>query len=173
MIARHPNRVLGAVLIGGRSSRFGSDKSSALFGDASLCEHSRRLLAPFVDETVLVGGSAIPDLPEPHLGPLGGIAAALDHAATHGFGCVLTIACDMPRLPDGLLDRLVRRGPSFCSDAPVLGYWSSALGAHILAHIATGPNRSVRGWARAVGALPIVAGGAIANVNTPEDLMAL
>lgn len=167
------HRVLGAVLIGGRSSRFGSDKAAARLDNAPLCEHSRRLLAPFVDETVMVGGSAIPDLPEAHLGPLGGIAAALDYGATHGFRCVLTIACDMPRLPDGLIDRLMRRGPSYCSDAPVLGHWSSALGAHVLAHIATGPDRSVRGWARAVGAIPVAAGGAIANVNTPEDLALL
>jgi len=166
-------RVLGAVLVGGRSSRFGSDKAAARLGDAALRDHAIRLVAPFAAETMLVGGPDLPDLPRPGLGPLGGIAAALDHAAGHGFDAVLTIACDMPRLPDGLLDRLVRRGPSFCEDAPVLGYWPAALGAQLLAHVDAIPDRSVRRWARSVGALPIAAGGRIPNVNTPEDLMAL
>jgi molybdenum cofactor guanylyltransferase len=165
--------VLGAVLVGGRSSRFGSDKAAALLGDAPLGEHAKRLLAPFADTVVLVGGEALPDLPRPHLGPLGGMAAALDHAASHGFAYVLTIACDMPRLPDGLLDRLVRRAPSFCSDAPVLGFWPAALGAHLLAHIEGAPDRSARRWAQAVGALPIAAGGPLPNVNTREDLALL
>jgi len=166
-------RVLGAVLVGGRSSRFGSDKAAALLGDDPLCEHARRLVRPFVADTVLVGGPDLPDLPDPHLGPLGGIAAALDHGASHGFDYVLTIGCDMPRLPDGLLDRLVRRAPSFCEDAPVLGLWPAALGAQLLAHIDGAPDRSVRRWVRAIGALPIAAGGPIPNVNTREDLLAL
>lgn len=167
------SRVLAAVLIGGRSSRFGSDKATALLGDAPLCDHARQLVAPFADRTVLVGGADLPDLPAPNLGPLGGIAGALDYAVGNGFDCVLTIGCDMPRLPDELLDRLTRRAPSYCVDAPILGYWPAALGAQLLGHIDGAPDRSVRRWAQAVGALPIEAGGPIANVNTPEDLLAL
>jgi molybdenum cofactor guanylyltransferase len=166
-------RVLGAVLVGGRSSRFGSDKAAALLDGDTLCEHARRLVEPFSAATVLIGGDGIPDLPDRHLGPLGGIAAALDYASGNGFDAVLTIGCDMPRLPDGLIDALVRRGPSFCEDAPVLGYWPAALGAHILAHIDGAPDRSVRRWAQAVGAIPVPAGGTIPNVNTPEDLALL
>jgi len=165
--------LLGAVLIGGRSSRFGSDKAQALHEGRALAEHARALLAPFVTATVLVGGPDLPDLPRPHLGPLGGIAAALDAAATRGFDAVLTVGCDMPRLPDGLIDALVRRAPSYCTDAPVLGHWPAALGAHLLAHIESAPDRSVRRWAQAVGAIPIGAGVPLANVNTREDLAAL
>lgn len=123
---------------------------------------------------VVIGrGAGIGDLPEPGLGPLGGIAGALDHAAEHGFDSVLTIGCDMPRLPAGLIDALRRRWPSYCVEAPVLGHWPSALGAQLLAHIASSERRSVQGWARSIGALPIAAPAPIANVNTPEDLLAL
>ena len=116
--------VMGAVLAGGRSSRFGSDKGTALFGGTTLADHAAAAIAPFVGEVIRVGGAdGIVDLPSPGLGPLGGIAAALDHAGRHGFDSVVTIACDMPRLPDGLAAALLRRAPSYCVEAPVLGHW--------------------------------------------------
>ncbi|WP_374942812.1 molybdenum cofactor guanylyltransferase [Sphingomonas sp.] len=166
-------RVLGAVLAGGRSSRFGSDKAAADWGGRTLADHAAAAIAARVDTTVLVGPGGIDDLPRAGLGPLGGIAAALDHAARNDYDSVLTIACDMPRLPDGLIDALLRRVPAYCVEAPVLGHWSAALCAPLLAHLDDAADRSVLRWARAVGALPIVAGVRIANVNTREDLMAL
>lgn len=166
-------RVLGAVLAGGRSSRFGSDKASADWRGATLAGHAAAAIAPYVEATVVVGPGDIADLPRAGLGPLGGIAGALDHAASHGYDAVLTIACDMPRLPDGLVEALLRRAPSCCVEAPVVGAWPAALGAQLMAYVDEAPDRSVRRWARAVGALPIVAGRPIANVNTREDLMAL
>lgn len=164
--------ILGAVLAGGRSSRFGSDKAVAALAGRSLAEHAAAALLPHVDALVVIGEErgGLPDLPRPGLGPLGGIAAALDHAATRGFGRVLTIGCDMPIVPDGLIDAILRRDPSFCADAPVLGHWPAALGAQLLGHLETAPDRSVRGWARSIGAIPIAAGGPLANVNTPADL---
>ena len=165
--------IMGAVLIGGRSSRFGSDKAQAEWNGRALADHAAALIAQHVDAVVTVGGNGqVPDLPRPGLGPLGGIAGALDHAATHGFRSVLTIACDMPRVPSELLTALLHRAPAYCSDAPVLGHWSAALGAQLLAWV-EGEDRSVRGWARAVGALPIASPAALGNVNTPEDLLAL
>ncbi|MBB5715408.1 molybdenum cofactor guanylyltransferase [Sphingomonas aerophila] len=169
--------LLGAVLAGGRSSRFGSDKALALWEGQRLIDRSRALLEPWCDEVIVVGrnddGAGVADLPRASLGPLGGIAGALDYGASHGYRCVLTISCDMPFLPDGLVEALVRRGPAYCSDAPVLGYWPSALGAQLLGWIETAPDLSVRGWARSVGALPIASPAPLANVNTPEDLLAL
>lgn len=168
------SRLLGAVLAGGRSSRFGSDKAAALLGGRTLADHAAATLARHADAVVTIGGDGgLPDLPRPGLGPLGGIAAALDHAATHGYPCVLTIGCDMPEVPDALIAALLRRAPAYCLDVPVLGHWSSALGAQLLAHIETGPDRSITGWARSVGAVPILAEAEIPNVNTPADLAVL
>ncbi|WP_174279794.1 molybdenum cofactor guanylyltransferase [Sphingomonas bacterium] len=166
--------VLGAVLAGGRSSRFGSDKAAAAWHGRALADHAAALIGQHVDRVVVVGGTRgeVDDLPAPGLGPLGGIAGALGFAAAHGFASVLTIGCDMVRLPPELLPALLRRAPSFCEDAPVLGHWSVALAGRALA-MAGGDDRSVRGWARAIGALPIAASGPIANVNTPADLDAL
>ncbi len=115
----------------------------------------------------------IADRPAPGLGPLGGIAGALHHAATQGFVSVLTIPCDTPSLPEALVAALLRRAPSYCSDAPVIGHWPSDLADAIVDHMAQDARRSVRGWAQQIGALPIATSERIANVNTPEDLAAL
>ena len=164
--------VLGAVLAGGRSSRFGSDKAQASWNGRSLAEHAAALIGQHVGRVVIVGPGGVPDLPGPGLGPLGGIAGALDVAAAEGFASVLTIGCDMPRAPAELVAALLRRAPAYCTDAPVLGHWPAALGAQLMAWLA-GADRSVAGWARAVGALPFTSPAPLANVNTPEDLMAL
>jgi molybdopterin-guanine dinucleotide biosynthesis protein A len=165
-------RVLGAVLAGGRSSRFGSDKAAADWRGASLADHASTAIADQVDATILVGPDRIADLPRPGLGPLGGIGGALAYAARHGYDSVLTIACDMPQLPAGLIETLLRRAPAYCVEAPVLGHWPTALSSELIAYVDTAPSRSVQCWAQSIGALPIVAGQPIANVNTPEDLMA-
>ena len=165
--------VLGAVLIGGRSSRFGSNKAQAEWNGRALADHAAAVLGQFVDNVVTVGGDgSVPDMPRPGLGPLGGIVGALDHAAGHGFASVLTIGCDMPRVPSELLTALLRRAPAYCSDAPVLGHWPAALGAQLMAWV-EGEDRSVRGWARAVGALPIASPVPLGNINTRADLDAL
>lgn len=127
-------RAMGAVLTGGRSSRFGSDKGAALFDGMTLADHAAARIAPFVETVVRVGGAdGIADVPTPGLGPLGGIAAALDHAERHGFDRVLTIGCDMPRVPVALVEALLRRAPSYCVEAPVLGHWPVSALAQLLA----------------------------------------
>jgi molybdopterin-guanine dinucleotide biosynthesis protein A len=162
--------LLGAVLAGGRSSRFGSDKAAAMLDGRTLVEHAVATLERYTDDVVIVGSGHLPDLPRSGLGPLGGIAAALDHAAERGFASVLTIGCDMPVVPEALIAMLLRRAPAFCSDAPILGHWSAALGAQLLGHIETAPDRSVRGWARFIGAVPVASPTPLANINTREDL---
>ncbi|WP_288457553.1 NTP transferase domain-containing protein, partial [uncultured Sphingomonas sp.] len=83
-------RILGAVLAGGRSSRFGSDKALATWRDTALIDHALDSLSPHVADLLVVGRGAArvrtaPDLPHPDLGPLGGIAGALAVAAREGF----------------------------------------------------------------------------------------
>ncbi|WP_425230181.1 molybdenum cofactor guanylyltransferase [Sphingomonas sp.] len=164
--------VLGAVLTGGQSSRFGSNKAEAEWNGRSLAEHAAALIAQHVDAVVMLGGEGVADLPRSGLGPLGGIAGALAYAEGNGFDSVLTIGCDMPRVPTALIWALLRRAPAFCSDAPVLGHWPASLAAQLLCHIES-DDRSVRGWAQAIGALPIESPVPLGNVNTPADLLAL
>ncbi|WP_329958512.1 molybdenum cofactor guanylyltransferase [Sphingomonas sp. Leaf4] len=104
-------RVLGAIIAGGQASRFGSDKALAVLDGRALIDRVADALAPQVDTVVVVGRdhgtlASVPDRPAPGLGPLGGIAGALHHAAAQGFTHVLTVPCDAPFLPKNLRELL-------------------------------------------------------------------
>ena len=170
--------ILGALIAGGRASRFGSDKAAAAFRDVPLIEHAARAIAPWVRDTVVVGRAwpgfaSIADRPAPGLGPLGGIAAAMIEARARGLDAVLTIGCDMPSVPSSLFRALVDQGFACCADAPILGLWPSALGPALEAHLAAGGPRAIHRWAAANGISPVPAPVPLPNINTPADLLAL
>lgn len=171
-------RLLGAILAGGRSRRFGSDKALALLDGRALLDHAAAALGALVEGTVVCGRAqagdlpAIPDRPAPDLGPLGGLCAALHHAAANGFDAVLTLPCDTPLLPPGLLAR-VATAPCYVAQTPVIGCWPAALAPQLDAFLRDSDNRSVRRWAEVAGVRAIDAGQDIPNVNRPADLTGL
>ncbi len=165
--------VLGAILAGGESRRFGSDKADALLDGDTLIARVRASLEAQVDAVVVVGGTpGIADRPHAGLGPLGGLNAALHHARAEGYDWVVSVPCDAPLLPDDLVARLLADGPSYAAAMPVIGRWPAALADRLDAFVATDPRRSMRGWAEAVEAVAVDV-GAIVNVNTPDDLARL
>jgi molybdopterin-guanine dinucleotide biosynthesis protein A len=102
----------GYVLAGGRSSRMGTDKALLTLGGTTLLERSAAAVRNAVGSVVVVGDPrrygrfgfpVIEDL-YPGTGPLGGIHAALQHAAKEWS---LVVACDMPGLDAVWLRRLV------------------------------------------------------------------
>jgi len=166
--------ILGAILAGGQARRFGSDKAQAIVDGVTLLDRVAKALAPQVDALVVVGRdwpgiARVEDRPSPGMGPLGGLAGALDHACRHGFGAVLTSGCDLPELPDGLLERLTP-GPAVIAGQPLLGLWSADLLTRLLHHLEVGDDRSMRGWIAAAGARRVEPDAPIANINTPEEL---
>lgn len=173
-------RLLGAILAGGLATRFGSDKALALLDGRALIAHAAAALAP-VTETVVVCGRAaapgravaIPDWPEPGLGPLGGLCAALRHAAAGGYDAVLSIGCDTPVAPRSLLDALIGDGARFLRQAPIIGYWPAPLAEDLSRQLAAGGDRAVYRWASRVGAVAVDAGRALPNINCPDDLARL
>jgi molybdopterin-guanine dinucleotide biosynthesis protein A len=167
-------RLLGAILAGGRSSRFGSDKAEAILDGRRLIDWAAGLLAGHVEAVVVCGrAGGIPDRPRPALGPLGGINAALHHARAHGFDVVLTVPCDVPILPEGTIARLAAStGQAYLASLPVVGVWHSAAAERLDAHI-EGGDRSVVRWARDIGSRPIEVAAHIVNINTPGDLALL
>ena len=105
----------GAILAGGRSTRFGGrDKSALLLDGRPILDHQIAALTPAVDEVLIVGGprATIHDI-VPGCGPLGGLHAAL--TAAHG-GAVLMVACDMPYLSTPFLTYLL----SFATEADIV-----------------------------------------------------
>lgn len=171
-------RLLGAILAGGRSSRFGSDKAEALWRGKPLVEHAADRLRPATDDVILCGRAygglrAIADRPAVDMGPLGGLNAALHYARAQGFSAVLSLGCDTPDVPDALLDRLrAAAGPAYVARLPVIGHWPAGLAADLDAFLAGDRKHSIRAWAERVGA-EAIDWPDLANINVPADLAAL
>ena len=169
-------RVLGAIIAGGRSSRFGSDKALATIGGRALIDRVADAVEPQVDALIVVGRThpgleAVPDRPAPDLGPLGGIAAALHHACAEGFTHVLTVPCDTPFVPGDLRARLAAAGPAaYLPDLPVVGLWPIDANTTLRTMLHGDGSRSVRAFADWIGAEPVTGAGEIANVNNPGGL---
>ena len=96
---------LGGVLVGGRSSRFGSDKAVARVGGRSMAARAVDTLRAAADPVVLLGGDgtlgrrlALPWRSDhrPGRGPLGGLETGLRWADELGRGGLLVLACDLP-----------------------------------------------------------------------------
>jgi molybdopterin-guanine dinucleotide biosynthesis protein A len=171
-------KLLGAVIAGGQSRRFGSDKALAEIGGRCLLEHVVGGLAAQTDFIVICGRevagyTCLADHPEPGQGPLGGLAAALHFAALHGCDAVLTSACDTPDVPADLADALAGDTPAVVFGQPLFGFWPAALSVELDAYLAAGQSRAVSHWADRAGAQRIRLIGEIANINTPADLTAL
>lgn len=166
--------ILGCVLAGGRSTRFGSDKALAEL-------HGHTLLARAVDtlsgwcEFVVVAGRetapapTIPDWPAPGMGPLGGIAAALHLACDEGYETVLTIGVDSIGLPDNLPEMLAP-APAHLASQPVVGLWPAAAANSIEAILEGRGKHSMLAFAEAIGARAVKLGAEPANINTMIDL---
>lgn len=166
--------LLGAVLAGGKSSRFGSDKALAELDGQTLLERAIGRLTGWCDGVVVVGRDAasaasLPDWPRPGMGPLGGIAAALRHARDHGYSQVLTIGVDSPGLPDDLLVRLTP-APAYVADQPIIGIWPVSAAEAVAAILEGDGRHSMIALAERICARAIRLPGGTANVNTPEDL---
>ncbi|WP_082337195.1 formate dehydrogenase accessory sulfurtransferase FdhD [Porphyrobacter sp. AAP60] len=177
-----PSRILGAILAGGRSVRFGSDKGAALWQGQSLLDHVRMALAAQCDDIVVCAGEnralgdglpLLADHPEPDLGPLGGLCAALIHARASGFDAVLTAPVDALPVPDNLLGLLAGEGAAVVESHWLFGLWPSDLAPFLEPHLRAG-KRSVLSWVEACSARQVrLPGPPPLNVNTPAILAAL
>jgi molybdopterin-guanine dinucleotide biosynthesis protein A len=131
--------VAGAVLVGGASTRMGSDKAQRRFAGVPGATRASRLLAAHFEDVLLVGGDPPADAAGRRVadvdGPacaLRGIVAALDAAHAER---VLVIATDLPLLTPALLLALVAWPaadvvlPRSANDRlePLCAIWSRAL----------------------------------------------
>ena len=115
------------------------------------------------------GFTCLPDWPEPGLGPLGGLAAALRHAGERGFAHVLSAGVDVPDLPFDLAATLAGEGAAIVESQPVVGLWPVSAGPLLAEFMADG-GRSLYRFADHVGARRVELSAPLMNVNRPEDL---
>jgi len=120
--------LVGGLLVGGSSRRFGRDKALAPLAGRALAERVASALSAVVPEILLLGGGPVPaplaglariaDDPRAR-GPLAGLLAAFAARPDHAW---LLVACDQPWLDEGALDWLVgARSPRAIAVLPRLG----------------------------------------------------
>ncbi len=180
------NGVAGAVLAGGASRRFGSDKAMFRVEGSTMLERAVSLLSSVsCDPIFVVGGGAeqrqvtgtkyVPDK-YPGEGPLGALLSALGSAAT---SWTMVIACDLPYLNVDVLEALLghqtsadvvlartSRGPE-----PLVGLYSQTVQPQFEAAFASG----TRAMSDALEFVTVdhvltTASKQLRNVNRVEDL---
>jgi molybdenum cofactor guanylyltransferase len=170
-------RLLGAILAGGQSRRFGSDKAAALVDGKALLDHVADVLRPQCAALVIAGRewqgiTSVADIPESGQGPLGGLAGALDYAQRNGFGAVLSCGCDVLGLPENLVGQL-GAAPAIFDELPIVGLWPANLADILAVWLANPANRSVYRFADYISARRVTTPASITNVNRVSDLAAV
>lgn len=166
--------ILGCVLAGGLSTRFGSDKALAELSGSSLLARAVDTLSQWCDHVVVAGrevapAPTVPDWPRAGMGPLGGIAAALHLARDAGYDIVLTCGVDAPGLPENLPD-LLSPAPACLATQPVIGLWPASASGVLDAILEAEGRHSMLQFAQAIGARLVQIDREPANINTPTDL---
>ena len=103
------NNIIGVVLEGGKSRRFGEDKSSIKLGDKTLLDHTLSKLEKNFLEILIVTNNrslgrykknifVIQDCIKGHLGPLVGVLSAMDWIQKNNknYKWIASFPCDTP-----------------------------------------------------------------------------
>jgi molybdopterin-guanine dinucleotide biosynthesis protein A len=189
--------LLGVVLAGGESSRFGSPKGLTPLGGRPMAAWAKDALAPhFAQRVVIANEPGVPRVLElpgrkdtvPGMGPLGGLATALAWAKEEGLAGAFLLGCDLPLVTEELLGRILKH--SFRGENALVPASSGPLGMEPLCaaysvecldvaeELLVGERRSMKVLLDAVGytLAPMEALGgevevsrAFLNVNTRED----
>ena len=188
------------ILAGGRSTRMGGgDKGLREVGGQRLIDRVIARIAPQCGVIALnangdpirfadLGLPVLPDSLPDHPGPLAGVLAGMDWAASLGADSVISVAADTPFFPRDLVERLqAAAGPSGLALAaspdetgklwhhPTFGLWPVAL-RDDLREALKGGLRKVVLWTDKHGAGTASFASSpfdpFFNINTPEDIEA-
>ena len=190
------NNILGVVLAGGKSKRFGSDKSSAKFGDKSLIEHTITKIENNFKEILIVSNSDknvfkknniffTKDIIDGYLGPLVGVLSAMDWIQKNNknYKWIATFPCDTPLFDQSVINKIKscinQTNKKLCflknnnKRHNIFGLWSLELKDTLLKDIENG-FRKVEDWANKIGCEIIEINSekdySFLNINTKEDL---
>lgn len=188
---------LGVILAGGQATRMGGgDKGLLPLGRRRVIDHVLDRFTPQVaDLAINANGTTtqwdqfdlpvIADTMAGFPGPLAGVLAGLDWAATQGADHIVTVAADTPFFPDDLVPQLLlagedtglalaatqKAGKTFRH--PTFGLWPVALRDDLRGALAEGLRKVVM-WTDQHGAgqalFPSHKIDPFFNINTPDDL---
>jgi molybdopterin-guanine dinucleotide biosynthesis protein A len=188
--------VVGLVLAGGRSVRFGGEKAVAMLeGRPLLAWAAERLESVCLDVAINVrsgteaesvakalGRSTLYDAPGDAPGPLAGVKAGLIWAEERGARTLAVSPCDAPLLPDDLYVRLLGQSKGGAAMAetrdgpqPLCALWPVTALPAVRDALAGGAHPPTWQLLERVGALKVFfeRADAFANVNTRDDLAAV
>ena len=190
------NNILGVVLAGGKSKRFGDDKTTAKLGNKSLLDHTIEKIEKKFDEILIISNNekhisikknvfSTNDLIEGHLGPLVGVLSAMEWIKKHkkNYNWIATFPCDTPFFDENLVDKIMNCPKNSSKKLfflksgnrrhNIFGLWSLELKDILLKDINKG-HRKVEEWANKVGSEIIEINDEndynFLNINTKEDL---
>lgn len=188
--------LVGVVLAGGRSVRFGGEKAAALLDGTPLLLWAARRLArscaavavnarPGTQAESLAHAAGLPvlhDAPGDAAGPLSGVKAGLVWARGRGATALAVSPCDAPLLPEDLFTRLsAAAGPGAAmaetADGvqPLCAVWPVGALADLVRALAGGAHPPTWRTLDGIGAQRVrfSDAAAFANLNTRADLAAL
>lgn len=116
------------------------------------------------------GIKSIPDFPEPGLGPLGGLCAALHYAKAHGYSHVISAPVDVMPFPTDMIPRLVGSTPLVLAEQFLIGAWTANLAEPLDRHLHAG-HRSLRSWIAVSGARHVESPINLRNINALSDTL--
>jgi molybdopterin-guanine dinucleotide biosynthesis protein A len=185
----HRTDILGVVLAGGQSRRFGADKADAQLNGSRLIERVVTRAGPQTGVLAISGrdyGLGLPVIGDalPSEGPLTGVLSALQWAEDAGFTAVATFSCDAPFFPLDVVARLGAKlspglGCSFASAGatrhPVFALWRTSVLGRLETIYADG-TRSLMAAQDQIGAVAVAFGRGQApggdpffNINRQDD----
>jgi molybdenum cofactor guanylyltransferase len=188
---------VGVVLAGGQARRMGGgDKTFVRVGGMTILERVLARIAPqcarlvlnaagdaarFADSGLAVIADSVPD----HAGPLAGVLAGLDWAASEApdIAWLVSVPGDCPFLPRDLVARLhqarvAASGQIACAASgerrhPVVALWPVALRADLRRAVTEEGMRKVDQWStryrQGVAEWPVTPVDPFFNINTPEE----
>jgi molybdopterin-guanine dinucleotide biosynthesis protein A len=185
--------VVGLVLAGGRSVRFGREKAVALLAGRSLLEWAVRRLHTVTSSVAVsarpgteaeaaartLGLAVLHDAPGDASGPLAGVKAGLEWAAQQGATTLAVSPCDAPLLPDDLYLRLLGHAEGGAALAetrdglqPLCSVWPVDALPAVREALAGGAHPPTWRMLEQLQARRVMFERAeqFANVNTPTDL---
>ena len=189
------NNILAVVLAGGKSKRFGDDKSQAKLGGKILIDYILSEIENKFDEVLIVANDPIQHLSSPkiqktedvkkNLGPLGGILSAMKWVKNHNkpYQWIASFPSDTPLFKMSMFEDFLDKVNEKESELffmktkekrhNIFGLWNIDLIDQLEKDLENG-SRKVEKWANNIGVKTIDIEfdkeDPFFNVNTKEDL---
>ncbi len=188
------NNILGVILAGGKSKRFGEDKNKVKLNGKTLLEHTLDKIKSKFNTIIIVSNNkiikdyiTIKDCIDGQFGPLVGVLSAMKWIKknNHSYNWIITFPCDTPFFNISIIDKfnkaailndsLLYFAKSDNKRHNIFGLWSLKLIEILDKDVIENNHRKVEKWANKIGVKTINVSykriDPFFNINTKEDFM--